>query len=128
KLILQSLRRDGGWKEFYVEQMAKIDAPEAEPKALHVFAAESVAEKRYAEGAHDEAVAIIQALIDEYVSVPSDRGWYLQEMARYIYPKSKKVSNEYQVAAHRVNHYLLRPRMGMVLSKVATISQKRVQN
>jgi replicative superfamily II helicase len=127
-LILQSLRRDDGWKEFYVLQMTRINPAGGEPKALDVFAAESAAEKKYAAGAYDDAVEIIQGLIDNHISVPSDKGWYLQEMARYVYPKSQQKSNEYQVSGHRVNHYLLRPRMGMVLSKVATVSQKRVQN
>jgi len=128
KLIQQSLRRDAGWKEFYSERMDAVEAPGKEPRALQIFAAESTAEAAYSAGEVGKAIGILQNLIDQQAIRPSERAWYLQEMARYAYSESKNQSNAYQLAAHRVNHFLLKPRMGMVFSQVTTISQKRIQN
>lgn len=127
-LIQQCLRRDDGWKGFYVEQMNEVQSTKAQPKALGLFAAELRAEIKYAVAAFGEAAAIIQDLIDESISDDSDKGWYLQEMARYTYRKSKNESNKLQVSAHRLNRYLLKPKSGMVFSKLETLSQKRIEN
>jgi len=45
-----------------------------------------------------------------------------------MYPLSKARSNELQVAAHRYNRYLLKPKDGMVFSKITILSQKRIEN
>ncbi len=127
-LMKQCLRRDDGWKDFYVEQMNEVQSTKAQPKALSLFAAELLAEKKHVVGAFGEAATIIQELIDKSISDDSDKGWYLQEMARYTYRKSKKEANKLQVAAHRLNRYLLKPKSGMHFEKIVTLSQKRMEN
>jgi replicative superfamily II helicase len=128
-LINQCLKRDADWKEFYVEKMNQVKSTSEEPKMLHVFAAELEAESLYQVADYDGAVARIQELIDDHVkSDKHDRGWYLQEMARYKYPKSKNDSNELQINAHKTNRYLLRPRHGMKVQLVELVAQKRVAN
>src|SRR6266481_255778 len=129
KLMGQSLKRDSGWKDFYSERMDAITVRPASPKMLEIFAAEQKAEKRFQEGGHDDAAAIIQKLIDDFVPAGNDedRGWYLQEIARFKYPSSKSEANEYQGRAHKLNRLLLRPKTGMVFEKLL-ISQKRIAN
>lgn len=129
KLIGQSLKRDSGWKEFYSERMNAITVKPASPKMLDIFAAEQRAEQKFQEGAHNEAAEIVQTIIDKFIPTESneDRGWYLQEIARYKYPSSKTDANEYQVRAHKLNRLLLRPRTGMAFEKLV-ISQKRIAN
>ena len=127
-LINQCLNRDDGWKEFYIEKMGQVSQPHTSPKALSIFSAEMKAEDKYYNGEYDEAAKILQEIIDTQVEIVTDKGWYLQEMARYIYPSSKTRSNQFQVAAHNHNRYLLKPKDGMVFSKIATISQKRIEN
>ena len=114
KLIGQSLKRDSGWKEFYSNRMNSITFKPADPKMLDIFAAEERAEQKFQEGAHREATQIIQKLIDSFVPAEAkeDKGWYLQEIARFLYPISKSESNEYQVKAHKLNKFLLRPKAG----------------
>jgi replicative superfamily II helicase len=130
KLIGQSLKRDPGWKEFYSTRMNSINVKPASPKMLDIFAAEENAEQKFQEGAHREAAQIIQKLIDEFIATESkeDRGWYLQEIARFLYPISKAESNEYQIKAHKLNKYLLRPKAGMNFEKLTMVSQKRIAN
>ncbi len=127
-LINQCLNRDTGWKEFYIENMNQISQPHTSPKILNIFSAEMKAEEKYYGGQYEEAANIIQKIIDSYVEIGTDKGWYLQEKARYLYSSSKANSNELQVIAHRYNRYLLRPKNGMVFSKISTISQKRIEN
>lgn len=126
-LINQCLGRDQGWKDFYVQEMNQVKAEAEQPKMLDVFAAELEAERYYAGGNYDAAVATIQALIGKHVKGREDRGWYLQEMARYKYLQSKTGSNELQASAHAINRYLLRPKYGMQFKKVTLVAQKRVE-
>jgi hypothetical protein len=58
----------------------------------------------------------------------SDKGWYLQEMARYLYAVNKTDSNKMQKNAHLKNHALMKPRTGMTIAKIAVISHKRMEN
>jgi hypothetical protein len=73
-------------------------------------------------------VAKIQDLIDSHVRDEGERGWYLQEMARYTYPLSKQESQKIQVTSHARNRYLLKPREGVQVTRISTLSQKRVEN
>ncbi|MGH7146468.1 MAG: DEAD/DEAH box helicase family protein [Nitrospiraceae bacterium] len=125
-LINQCLKRDDAWKEFYAEKMDEVASVGSTPKILHIFSAEIQAELKYQHGAYDEAAAITQKLIDGSIKSDSEKGWYIQEMARYIYSKSKKESNSLQIAAHQKNRYLLKPKTGMTFEKVSTTSQKRI--
>lgn len=127
KLIAQSLKRDAGWKAFYAERMKEIAVKPSSPKMLDIFAAERAAEEKFQQGAFDEAVAKTQELIDKFIPAGAndDRGWYLQEMARYKYPASKSESNKLQINAHKLNRLLLKPKTGMTFEPLK-ISQKRI--
>jgi replicative superfamily II helicase len=127
KIINQCLQRDQGWKDFYEQEMSELPEAIDNSSVLKIFSAEAMAERKYSEGKYDEAVGIIQKLIDEAIASPYEKGWYLQEMARYVFPQSKAKSNEYQVIAHKNNHFLFKPRQGMVFSKIEAIGQKRAE-
>ena len=127
-LMNQCLRRDDGWKEYYIEKMNQIPFSQTTPKILDIFSAEMRAENKYYDGDYESAAKILQEVADKFAETVTDKGWYLQEMARYMYAGSKTRSNEYQVAAHRHNRLLLKPRNGMVFSKITVLSQKRIEN
>jgi replicative superfamily II helicase len=129
KLVGQSLKRDAGWKDFYAERMNAITVKPSSPKMLDIFAAEQRAEQKFQDGDYAEAAALIQELIDKHIPNENreDRGWYLQEIARFKYPASKSDANEYQQRAHKLNRLLLRPKTGMDFEKLL-ISQKRIGN
>ena len=128
KLIRQCLSRDQGWKEFYVDKMNSISskANGHHRERLDIFSLELLAEEKAEYGVFDEAANVLQGLIDKHIKEEAEHGWYLQEMARLIYRSSKTKSNAYQVAAHKKNRYLLKPREGMVFQNVKPLSQKRV--
>lgn len=130
KLIGQCLKRDPGWKQFYADRMESITVKPTSPAMLDVFAAEHSAEQKFQEGSHREAAETMQMLIDKFVpsEAKEDRGWYLQEIARFLYPISKSESNDYQIKAHKLNKLLLKPKSGMNFEKVTMVSQKRIAN
>jgi replicative superfamily II helicase len=129
-LIDQCIQRDPGWKEWYVEQMDEME-PKGTPTRedlLRIFTIEMGAERDFQDGNPDRACVAIQRLLDEHTLPESDKGWYLQEIARYSYPASKAQSNELQRNAHRTNRTLLRPREGMLFTKVQPLTpEKRLE-
>jgi len=127
-LVMQCLRRDEGWKKFYVEKMAAVTPGAAGGKALDMFQMELEAELAYQAGQPQQAAEILQQLVDKFVTDDADRGWYLQEIARFADARSRTDSNEYQLHAHRKNRFLLKPRDGMQVDRIVVVSQRRVAN
>ncbi|MDT0173077.1 DEAD/DEAH box helicase family protein [Exiguobacterium sp. BRG2] len=128
ELLNQSLTRDEGWKEFYTERMNEVGLIQPTHDTLNIFELERIAEEQYYNGEHQKAAKTIQTIIDSYVKTDEERGWYLQEMARYYYPFSKLESNRLQVIAQKKNRYLLKPIEGMEISKISSLSLKRIEN
>jgi len=128
KLINQLLKRDEGWKEYYIENMNGMSIETPKEKIIKQLEAEKQANEKYSNGDYLGAVDIIQKLIDKDIATEEEKGWYLQEIARLSYLYSKLESNKMQIAAHKKNRYLLKPKEGMVVSKLTPISFKRVQN
>jgi len=126
-LINKQLGRDEGWKDFYAQQMDELIETNDKEKILSFFQAEKRANIKYTNGDYNGACTIIQELIHEHISDEEERGWYLQEMARYIFPQSRTQSNEYQITAHRKNKYLFKPREGMHIRKLSDIGVKRTE-
>lgn len=127
-IINQQLGRDDGWKNFYTEQMDGLIGANNKEKILAFFQAEKQANDKYQDGDYSGACDVIQKLIDEYISDEEERGWYLQEMARYIFPQSRTDSNNYQITAHKKNRYLFKPKEGICIIKLSNIGVKRVDN
>ncbi len=126
-LMNQCLKRDAGWKNYYEQQMSTITGKATAPAALNIFAAEQAAEVAFMAKRPDKAMAILQELMDKEKITGADKGWYLQEMARYAYSYDNPRSNELQVEAHSHNRYLLRPRQGMRFETISTKGQKRIE-
>jgi hypothetical protein len=124
--IQQSLKRDESWKEFYVEKMETVVSDAPSGHALAIFELELKAEKEFQEGSPQNASKIIQSLIDTHVSDDSERGWYLQEIARFTDLHSPAEANKIQLQAHRKNRFLLKPREGMQVDRLTLVSDKRV--
>lgn len=127
-LLEQSLKRDEGWKEFYKENMDDLNQEKNPSKMLEILILEKEAEQKYLKGDFPGAVKTIQMLIDKHVKSDEEKGWYLQEMARLIYSYSKVESNKYQISGHRLNRFLFKPKEGMEIQKVTSLSLKRIEN
>jgi replicative superfamily II helicase len=127
-LVWQSLRRDEGWKNYYIERMSELTTVPAPARLADVFATEDRAERLYESGDVDGSVAALQALLDkQQIRDAADRGWYLQEMARYRYPTAKAEAITLQTAAYKLNRYLLKPTRGISVSRLEPIAQRRAE-
>jgi replicative superfamily II helicase len=127
EVMNQCLKRDSGWKDYYEQQMSELTSVPMPPKALDIFTAEYNAETAFQSGKPEKAMKLLQDLLDEKKIAGAERGWYLQEMARYAQAFDRERSNELQVAAHRSNKHLLKPRKGMLFEPLSAKGQKRVE-
>jgi hypothetical protein len=109
--------------------MNDITAPTAPPgKRLEIYQQELMAERKSRRNDHAGAAAVMQGVADKLVTDPMEKGWYLQECARYLYRASKVESAKLQQVAHDRNHYLLWPREGVaVTKKMAPLAQARIE-
>ena len=126
-LVRQCLGRDEDWKAFYVEQMAKVKPVGANECILRAYAAELEAEQAYRNGDYGTAAETLQNLLDRNMVDSEDKGWYLQEMARYHYRSNRPESQRLQIAAHTANRLLLRPSDGVTVAKLTLVSQGRME-
>lgn len=108
-LISQCLKRDPGWKDYYVEQMGAITDPGANLTRLDAYALEFKADRAARDGDYRQAARTAQELADKHANSDAEKGWYLQEAARHLFRISKVESEQLQATAHRKNRYLLRP-------------------
>jgi replicative superfamily II helicase len=128
KLLDQSLGRDDGWKSYYTERMNEISVPTAPPGArLEIYQQELLAERKSQSGDYAKAAEIMQGIADKLVSDAAEKGWYLQESARYLYRVSKVESGKLQQVAHNRNRYLLWPRGGVTVTKMVPLAQARIE-
>tara|TARA_R110000796_G_scaffold71409_2_gene161984 strand:+ start:38238 stop:40763 length:2526 start_codon:yes stop_codon:yes gene_type:complete len=126
-LIRQSLDRDEGWKEYYKENMDKIDPKSDSNDLYEILSLEREAEEQNFIGNAETASEILQSLIDTYISDNEETGWCLQTLARYKYEISKTESNQLQKDAFLKNLQLLNPREGISYQKLDFINEDRIR-
>jgi hypothetical protein len=106
--------------------MSTVKPKGANENVLRLYALEVEAEEHFASGEYATASEKLQALLDSHVVPLDDKGWYLQEMARYHHRSNRTESDRLQVAAHKNNRLLLKPASGVTVAKLVIQSQGRV--
>ncbi|MCU1051126.1 DEAD/DEAH box helicase family protein [Stenotrophomonas maltophilia] len=127
ELVKQCLNRDEDWKAYYAEQMDGVAPTGANKAVLDIYAAELKAEKAYMAGDYGQAAKILQDLLDSGNVDADDKGWYLQERARFFYISARPDSHDQQKAAHKINRLLLKPATGVTVTKLTVRSQGRIK-
>ncbi|KAI3349980.1 DEAD/DEAH box helicase [Clostridium botulinum] len=128
ELIQQCLTRDEGWKEYYKEEMDKIEDT-INSSINESTKLEYLADLSFKNNDIDKAYSSIQKLIDTYCSSNLElKGWYLQKMAKFKYSLSKLDSMKLQATAYTNNNYLLAPIEGIKTKKLDNINLKRMSN
>ncbi|BCS94599.1 DEAD/DEAH box helicase [Desulfoluna limicola] len=127
KLMNQALLRDEGWKEYYSEEMENIEQVDDKSKIYKVLNKEYQAEKNFKIGEFEKACVAAQDLCDLFSSNIHEKGWYLQQLARFKYRLSKSESNSLQKVAFKCNTQLLKPKEGITYNKIEYINQNRVE-
>lgn len=126
-LINQSIHRDPDWKAFYAEQMQEVTPSAPNDRILKIYVAELAAERAFSNGDYQGAVGSLQKSLDNNLIDRVDVGWYMQDMARYLYKANKSESINRQVNAHASNRLLLLPASGVTIAKLTLISQGRIE-
>ncbi len=126
-LMNQVLARDDGWKEYYSEEMDTITSGEERKSIYDTLRIEYESERQFMIGEYDKACELMQKLCDQFNDDDLERGWYLQQLARYKYRTSKIDSNQIQKSAFHNNLQLLKPREGVSYKKIEFINQSRVK-
>jgi hypothetical protein len=127
-LIKQSLGRDEGWKGYYTAEMNSLSPDNTSSTIYEKLQTECAIEQMYCNGEFSKACESMQCYIDSLA--PEDdleRGWYLQQLARYKYPISKMQSNEIQKSAFKRNAQLLKPKEGIDYAKITYINENRLK-
>lgn len=126
-LMRQSLNRDEGWKEYYSEEMNDLSPDHSHNKIYETLQKEYEAEKYFIIGEYDKACKIMQQLSDKFNDDHSEKGWYLQQLARYKYRTSKLDANQIQKTAFQNNLQLLKPKDGISYKKIEFINENRIK-
>lgn len=126
-LMKQLLKRDEGWKEFYKEEMNKISPVFNNSTIYETLVLERKAAVSNYAGDYQKACESIQKIIDNYCNTDSERGWYLQILARFKYLDSKIDSNVLQKSAFLKSNELLKPKEGISYKKLEYINENRIK-
>lgn len=127
-LIKQSLKRDDGWKEYYITEMNNLPSEENCLKIYEKLLKEREIEQFCCQSEYSKACDTMQSFIDTLSHEDKlERGWYLQQAARYSYFLSRERSNELQKAAFKANNQLFKPREGIRYTKVSYINENRTK-
>jgi hypothetical protein len=126
-IIMQCLKRDEGWKEYYATEMDTISCEVPDTSFYERLVIESKIDTLYAQGDVGKATEELQGYIDcYYPNEPTEKGWYLQQLARFFYSTQKDRSAAIQQSAFKANPQLLKPRMGVEYKKVSYLSENRL--
>lgn len=116
--ISQCLTRDEGWKAYYSSEMEGIELSQTDRTQLyHVLQQERKAYDEANTRNYEAASETMQSIADSCAD-PYEKGWYLQEKARFLYRISHTDSNKVQVSAFKMNTQLMKPRTGIVYNKL----------
>lgn len=126
-LMNQALSRDEGWKEYYSEEMDSIEIDLERGEIYETLKNEHDAEKQFMIGEYENACNLMQKLCDQFSDDDLERGWYLQQLARYKYRTSKVESNKIQKSAFQNNLQLLKPKEGINYKKIEFVNENRVR-
>ncbi|WP_404392280.1 DEAD/DEAH box helicase family protein [Pseudoalteromonas phenolica] len=131
-VISQGLGRDESWKRFYTDSMEAIDINDTRSTSTsdEMLIQERKAECYHSVGKHRDAADAIQSLLDNHSECLSreERGWYMQEMSRYIYAHNRVEGMAMQVNAHNTNKRLFLPPEGYQFTKIALKAHERIIN
>ena len=110
-----------------LSRMDAIIVDRREEHILQSYVTELDAATAYLAGDYEDATSTIQTFLDTSSVAADDKGWYLQEMARYNWRGNRAESERLQKAAHKNNRKLLKLPTMATITRLTTISQKRIE-
>ena len=117
-LVNQVLSRDERWKEYYRKEMNEVGTEQVRKSQLDRALVERNAERLFQQGHYAKAVETLRTLFEKADIL--DKGWFLQQIATYLYPIDRTSSMNTQLKAHTENPRLFRPETGISYSRLET--------
>ena len=125
-VMKQCTNRDDTWKDFYVEQMEELENNQSTNSIHDALKLEKDAENKFFIHDYETAIELMQKLTNSFPSDSSERGWYLQTLARYTYSVNRTKSIAIQKSAFKLNHGLLTPKDGINYEKLNFLNEDRL--
>lgn len=127
-VIYQSINRDEAWKAYYSSQMNTVKNVDEVSTIYDQLHEERKIEKLYYDDEIEKACDTMKTFID---NLPSDnnleKGWYLQQLARYTYSISTIESDELQKVAFKLNSSLIKPRFPITYLQISYLDQNKLE-
>ena len=127
-LIDQLLTRDEGWKEYYSLEMNNITQDKNNTSTLDILTREKEIEKLFLEKKYYQAVLQMKQFLDQIKLSSIEKGWYLQQLARYQYYAKLDDYNLTQKRAFELNRQLLYSVLNIDYAKLKYINENRIKN
>ncbi|SNQ59300.1 DEAD/DEAH box helicase family protein [Candidatus Methanoperedens nitratireducens] len=130
-LMNQCLNRDPSWIKYHRSKVQKAEDIFVEMLPITLANTEKDSFKLFQAKQYREASKAIQTILDGDVSNKldtTDRGWYLQLAAFYLYKSDHVRAAEMQLKAHRLNTSLPRPPEGVDYQKIQIELGKQPDN
>ncbi len=127
EVISQCINRDENWKSYYIEQMNEISDTNNFFDDFELLESEKNAEEYFRQNEYKKAADQIQKLIDKLPSENKiERGWYLQQKAKYTYFYNKSEATILQKTAFKQNKSLLKPPTQIEYKKIDDLNKTRI--
>jgi hypothetical protein len=127
--MMQCLKRDEGWKEYYTFEMNNLVTDVNPSKIFDKIQTEHEYENLVLKKDYQKATTLLRKYIDNYYKNDNnEKGWYLQQLARYTYMFNKLESNLIQKSAFGLNNHLLTPKDTINYKKISYISGTQISN
>lgn len=128
QLLSLCINRDENWKNYYVTQMNENCNSIDFYSNYELLENEKLAEKYFKQKEYKKACKQIQKIIDDLPTEDDiERGWYLQQKAKYAYLYSKDEAMELQKTAFKLNKSLLKPASRIEYEKVYCNNKSRIR-
>ncbi|WP_413372476.1 DEAD/DEAH box helicase [Paenibacillus taichungensis] len=127
----KSITRDEKWVKLHKQKIAKSNKPHVYVQFVDSAIVERQAFDYACSGQLTQAGELIIKSLNENPDLEeSDKSWYLQLAASYLYEDNRERAMEVQLSAHRSNTYLLKPPHGIQYSKITnrdTVQASRIK-
>ena len=117
ELMRSCLKRDDGWKQYYKMKMDSLKPSIQSHPLLDILSKEREADLALVSQDWEKVIKIYREIVNSLNDNLQEKGWYLQELAKYMSHTSKTDAKKTQQSAYSANHYVLIPE---------TVSYKRV--
>lgn len=126
-LMLQCLKRDDGWKEYYKMEMDSLTSETQPHPLLDLLVKEREADIALAKNDWKTIIKIYREITNSLKADPQEQGWYLQELAKYMCHTSMTDAIKMQQSAYACNQYLLNPDF-VAYKRVTIMDDNRLKN